>query len=1844
MKTLNIKKIIIVLVLVLIGMTNSYSQYILTVTKTSDPDPFLYFANPDAPEIVGTLQWAIRKANDAATPCVIEFAIAGGGQQVIYLNYELPMLTNTVTIDGTTQANYIKGVPVIEINGQSNIGTAIQCNGVNSVVKGLKITNFIYQALFIPYTSNFEISSNVICSINNNETAGAFAIRTLNTTGGKINGNYIGTDINNNVLTIGDWGIFFQNTDNCTIGGNNIDDKNIIANCNIGIISLYSNFNQFIQNAIYNTTEGLRFNEGISNKISQNIFYNNTKAISLTGSANNTIQPPVITTYSDNNISGTSQPNDIIEIFGSTGSENANEYLGSATADGSGNWTATVASNSWEYVVATATDDGGNSSTFSTKSINFCYSICLLPDQENSPISYPPYPPLEDCNSEEICLGESVTFQIARVCSTNEFFAYFEFKGAYTDDTYTLDYVGTDGYYNIFQFTFTPTQAGTFDVIPHVGQDGPYNLAGHFNLIVNPGPIFYIDGNTTFCEGSSTTLTALGSTSYSYLWSNGSTTQSTTVTEPGVYSVTATSANGCTKTESIEVFQDPSPDITISGNTNICQGQSTTLTATGGYSYYHWSNGINSSAITVSQPGTYTVTVTNEYGCTSTASLTVIQNPSLNITISGNNNICYGSYTTLAATSGYSNYLWSNGLTSQSISINPFVNTNYSVTVTSTQGCTGSSTIAVTVNALPTASITPATSTICTGFTATLTASNGASYLWSTGAITASITVNPSTTTTYTVTITNAAGCTATASRTVTVNALPTASITPTTSTICADASATLTAYGGGTYLWSSNSATTASITVSPTSTTTYTVTVTSAAGCKATASRTVSVNALPTADITGNTTICSGASTQLTATGGTSYTWSTGSINPIINVSPSSSTTYTVTVTNANGCSATDNILVNVNIVNISTSPPNPQVCAGSSITLIASGGINYIWSTGATTSSITVSPATNASYFVTVTDANGCTGDSKANVTVIPVPTIVLESTNAICDNNGTATVSSVIGTPPVTYLWSNGSNTQSITALAMGTYTVTVTDVGGCNATGSVTVTYDCCDLDCDIYLEDGDNANDLMAQNGGSTTVNYKKICINGTFTVSDDYTIGNIAMVTFNKCTVKMGDDAIIYITKGSFLVIDNTIVKACNNKLWNMILVDNGDAKVIVRNNSIISDGKDAIMSDYEGKFQIDNSSFKKNINAVHVKNWVKQSPPGTITKTLFSGGTLINQTQAQKGVYLEKGLGFIFGEKNIYEYLQYGIYARNVVRVLSQYKSNFKNNFTALDYRNISTQNSSSLQLNNADINVCTNGVVTQYVKSQVHIKLNKFNFISNNAIEITDNRNCDVSYNSQMNKIGGTAIKVQNVNIGSVNQTISNNVITNTKNGIQAINLEAVNISYNNISIKAQQSANSYNNGISLEGCKTMTVNNNTVNGNNVWAWWQRGINSQNSTASLISTNTINGAGKSIEFGGNSTNGKMQCNTMNNAGNGLFLAYSWGLPPQGDPSSCTVNDNQWTGTFGEGHTHCYYSFGQYSPFYVRYNSGANYIPTINLAVPLFNGVPNPQYTSVISTNGDNSGCSTILSPCSSNKSGSVNNYDYELQIATNNVEYNINAEENRWLAHYYVYSKLMTELEMLDFVEFVNFRDSITNTNIAKIYEFNTLLNDTALDSTFYPILQTINNSIASLNTIEYNHKRVNDILLQSFANDNILYNSKSELIGIAEQCPYTSGNAVFSARVLLSQIDTVLYTNECESVGFNSNKSQLLSDNKDYNITSDKYKIYPNPSNNIINIELFNVNENIVAFELYDILGKKIYSSVLTEIKNKIDITSLKQGVYHYKIDIDNSTFSGKIIVIQ
>ncbi|TAL57904.1 MAG: hypothetical protein EPN85_12900 [Bacteroidetes bacterium] len=591
-----------------------------------------------------------------------------------------------------------------------------------------------------------------------------------------------------------------------------------------------------------------------------------------------------------------------------------------------------------------------------------------------------------------------------------------------------------------------------------------------------------IAGNTSICIGGNTTLTASGGGTYS--WSNGLSSTAITVFPTTTTTYTLNAINGtCTGTTSITVNVTSGITATIfPGNSTLCPGSPTTLTASGGNNY-SWSTTETTATINVtpSATTTYTVNVTSG-SCSSTASVTLTITNSLAATINGPTNICTGGNAILTATGG-GTYAWSTTETTAAITVTPTGTTTYSVLV-SAGACTATASITVNVGANITAAITGPV-TICGGSSATLTASGGSNYSWNTGASSAAVTVTPaaSTTTNYSV-IVSSGSCADTA--TFTVNSLPPLFTYVAGSTvICQGDVSTLTASVNNpvnnTYLWSTG-ATATTVLVSPSVTTTYSVSGYSG-NCSNTVPYTITVIPQASATVSPSATICAGQSTTLSVTGGSVYSWSTGAATSAITVSPLLSSTYTV-IAGIGACSSIDSISVTVQpSLTVTITSSATTICGGDVVTLNASGGTGYAWSNTATSSTTTVNPAITTTYTV-ISTSGFCNDTETVTITVSPPPAAGITGNNNICQG-----LSATLTTAPsgATYAWSSGETTQTIHPAISGSYSVVVS-VGSCKDTAYITtavVPNPVASVFSDITIIQGQNAN--LSATGGTNYV-------------------------------------------------------------------------------------------------------------------------------------------------------------------------------------------------------------------------------------------------------------------------------------------------------------------------------------------------------------------------------------------------------------------------------------------------------------------------------------------------------------------------------------------------------------------------------------------------------------------------------------------------------------------------------------------------------------------------------------------------------------------------------------
>ncbi len=568
--------------------------------------------------------------------------------------------------------------------------------------------------------------------------------------------------------------------------------------------------------------------------------------------------------------------------------------------------------------------------------------------------------------------GENGCDSIATIHLTLTSAYYTEVNESICDgETFVLPWGGYEGYPGDYTYTYEASNGCDSVVTIH--------------LTVRP--VDHTQTTVNICQGAS----------YHFPW-GGSTTVA------GYFPHGYTSVNGCDSIVTIRVTVGGtiSCNISVSGchNNNLCSGQAATLSAPSGMGYtYLWSTGATTRTISVNTSGTYSVTVRNASGCTSTCSQTIIAGtrPMCTITTTGchNNSICGGQSATLCAPAGQGyTYLWSNGATSRCISVN--TPGNYSVTVTNASGCSNTCNKVISAGNPPNCSITVSgcsNNTICSGQTATLSAAYGSGYTYRWGNGSTSRSINVTQGGTYTVTVTNSNGCSSTCSKTITVTQGPNCSISGNTS-ICRNQSTTLSAPSGSgySYLWSTGSH---SRTISVNHAGTYTVRVTKG-GCTSTCSVNVTQLSSPSSTITGNTLISRGQNTTLCGPSGqSSYRWSTGATTRCITTCFAGN--YSLTVTNSNGCTSSSTVCVRYRSFINCRIIADPRT--GEAVAEITGGTPPYsiIWNNDPELNQGSIRLNESGEVNLTVTDSEGQEEKSKQMVflnyiqaTAYPVPAV--------------------------------------------------------------------------------------------------------------------------------------------------------------------------------------------------------------------------------------------------------------------------------------------------------------------------------------------------------------------------------------------------------------------------------------------------------------------------------------------------------------------------------------------------------------------------------------------------------------------------------------------------------------------------------------------------------------------------------------------------------------------------------------------------------------------------------------------------------------------------------------
>ncbi len=616
-----------------------------------------------------------------------------------------------------------------------------------------------------------------------------------------------------------------------------------------------------------------------------------------------------------------------------------------------------------------------------------------------------------------------------------------------------------------------------------------------FALITQPPPLtLNATATNPTCanrtDGSASVGAQGGTGAFSYAWSTTPVQNTANATQltAGTYTVTVGDQNGCTSTASVTLQAPPAITVALAAEDARCHGQpsgniSTVAQGGTGALAYAWSttptqttaNAVNLTA------GTYTVTVSDANGCTTTASAAVSQPAPLLVNLSVQNVRCFGENTGTASANASGGTLpytfaWSSGETTPDLSQKAAG--TYTLTLTDANGCT--TTAVASIEQPPALQLSTQQQNIAchgqnTGSISVSPAGGAPPYSaqWNGPGVQGDtrLVLDQLSAGQYTLTLTDANGCTQTQTFALTQPPAPlTATLAPVADTLCAEQvsrNATASASGGTppyTYAWSTGAPATPNATLPPGN---HTVTVSDANGCTATATANITQLASLVLNVSLEKVDCAlGGSAFVT---GATYGSAPADMNRLIfqwNTSPPQTgaravqlapgQTYTVTATDLHGCTGVQTIAIpaalTVRAAIVRITPPRCFGGTDGHLIASASGGTppyTYTWSGGATAADSAAINLRAGTYTVTISDRAGCTGTASATLTQPPALLARLQAEAVRCfgESNGALAATPEGGTPPYQFAWPNGQSSPRATGLSAGPYTLTLTDANGC-----------------------------------------------------------------------------------------------------------------------------------------------------------------------------------------------------------------------------------------------------------------------------------------------------------------------------------------------------------------------------------------------------------------------------------------------------------------------------------------------------------------------------------------------------------------------------------------------------------------------------------------------------------------------------------------------------------------------------------------------------------------------------------------------------------------------------
>jgi hypothetical protein len=1333
------------------------------------------------------------------------------------------------------------------------------------------------------------------------------------------------------------------------------------------------------------------------------------------------------------------------------------------------------------------------------------------------------------------------------------------------------------------------------------------------NFFPAPSPTISITGAHSICSGTSLNLTAHGVFPPNYQWSanaGSATTQVVNVspTTTTTYSVLGTNSFGCTQQGVATVTVNPTPTLTISPTTSVCAGQSVQLNSVTSETTLAWapasSLNCNPCLNPVASPTTtttYTATATNSFGCQKKATLTITvhPNPTINVTATPTV-ICAGQQAVIHASgagnggsifispTANSQTFTPNG-NAGTFSVTPSVTTVYSIAGYNHSGCFSVTTITITVNPIPTVSITPSPTLnpICSGTTETLTASGATTYTWNGSGITGAsihhvtVTVTPTVTTTYTLTGTSS-GC-------------------PSTPTIL-------------------------TITVTPTPVFSLTVTTPTVNGCAA-----------PLAQAPNN--ICQGGVAYITASNNTlSYSWSTGATTPFITVTPTVTTTYTVTGDDGT-CTTTHTITIVVNPCNCTG--------GGTALTSTLSGNItgNHVLNVNTTVSGTanissahvlisagkTITVPNGATLNITSSHLNAC-NNMWQGIIVNPGGRVVVGNGSMIEDaevaiDNGGSSSSPQFGTPPVILVNSAIFNCNR-TAIRDAYYqdgTATNYSPSKFSINNAV--------ITCRCGLNPSGGTAPLTAYVTATGTAS------TGNPSIDDYYSAAN-----FTGGTLKMPNPVNTHAQEGIHFEysgkLHNTTAGSPQPYSFNiggsnLVLFDNlvyginaTQTTFSVTNSAFqfpqqnttgfpfyipISGGYGisaiAPKTDWYNGIYVNNSRFIRMVRGIHNIGYYDID---INNNTMFSkqviqpagGGLSITPPSGDYGMYISSGHFF---------------------------KANMSNNIIAninncIDF--VMTPQGGTGNASNVTVN--SNNMFNQFTTtSYTNTYIGNGIVVDNSPGSAVAGTKISVQGNTMINALRG--ILVRNQHLQEVRDE-NNRVFMLYEPTALTTESSQYGIAHDHVFFT---STNGYGNDIFNNNVTGFTTNySNPIAFEPKKAIWSRYNNSH-----YVTCNNISNAGRGFEFEGTHTNIFWELNQMTSCGEGYALTNNGVIGSQfSSPSN--ASDNQWFGFLGTGANPNFETYTDASSnptnstLYLR-NAATPYAPIYNNTA--FSGT-NYGYggfgLSVIGTPSSYV-CSTVppmivvkpnagaaVERTIQNNSVSSTNYQRSFmeKIVQDSLYYPSYSAQNGFINKFMIYRMIKADSSLIDSsVILHNFYSASQSTCRASFCRI-----EDSLVTQNYSYAAGLVNALSPSCTIEQNYKRFYQIYINGMQGVCTSADT-ADLETLASLCPMLNGTVVFQARAFHNSMYSAFkhYEDNCPVNNISSRLSNSIQQKTE---TKLMLNFFPNPTTGIINVAGSDGANHSYKAEVYDLNSRLILKQDLI----------LENGLGRFKLDAQNGVY--------